>query len=299
MFKAIADFHTKMTETFGGELDFSVEADGQIHRFRVPGDRPSSKNGWYVLNCTGMHFHGSFGCWKTQLSRTWSSFNPRTLYEARELEQQIVAARQQREQQRFATARKAAEIAKTAWLQAHAASPNHPYLQRKQVLPHGLKQVRERLLVPLYRGNQLVSLQWIFPNGSKRFLPGGRLKGSFALVGPLTQQAPVFLCEGWATGATLHEETGYPVVCAMNAGNLLPAGRQLQAIWPDLQIIVAADDDRATEAAGKGNPGMQAAQRAALHLGCQVVSPEFPADAPLELSDFNDLAVWRALKCKM
>lgn len=108
-------------------------------------------------------------------------------------------------------------------------------------------------------------------------------------LGVIASGQPLYLCEGWATGATLHAETGHPVACAMNAGNLLEAGRHLQRRHPEAVLIVAGDDDRQTE----GNPGKTAAIAAAAGLGCGLILPPWPADAPLHLSDFNDLRQWR------
>ena len=108
-------------------------------------------------------------------------------------------------------------------------------------------------------------------------------------LGIIAAGQPLYLCEGWATGATLHAETGHPVACAMNAGNLLEAGRHLQRRHPEAVLIVAGDDDRQTE----GNPGKTAAIVAAAGLGCGLILPPWPADAPPHLSDFNDLRQWR------
>ena len=150
---------------------------------------------------------------------------------------------------------------------------------------HG--QRRADLLVPLYAGGVLVNLQRIAPDGGKRFLFGGRIKGAYSPMGRITPDKPLCICEGWATGATLHE-SGYTVACAMNAGNLKPVALALRAEYHTAEIIIAGDDDRQTE----GNPGRAAANAAAAACGGLVTFPEWPADAPLTLSDFNDLAAW-------
>lgn len=79
----------------------------------------------------------------------------------------------------------------------------------------------------------------------------------------------------------------------MNAGNLLAVGQYLQRRYPDAVLVIAGDDDRRTEAEGKGNPGRTAANHAADMLGCGVVFPPWSGDEPLSLSDFNDLHQWR------
>jgi putative DNA primase/helicase len=43
-----------------------ILADNKIHRFKVPGDKPGSKNGWYVLfTDNGLPVVGICGNWKT------------------------------------------------------------------------------------------------------------------------------------------------------------------------------------------------------------------------------------------
>jgi putative DNA primase/helicase len=76
----------------------------------------------------------------------------------------------------------------------------------------------------------------------------------------------------------------------MNAGNLLPVAQRLQRQHRDAVLIMAGDDDRMTE----GNPGRTAAIKAAATIGCGLVMPPWSGAEPLELSDFNDLANWRA-----
>jgi putative DNA primase/helicase len=176
------------------------------------------------------------------------------------------------------------------WANAKPADRGHPYLLSKQVQPYGLRQKDQQLLVPLICQGRLLNLQRIAPDGAKRFLKGGRVQGCHALLGTLGAGARLYLCEGWATGATLHAATGCPVACAMNAGNLLAAGRQLWLEYPDCELVVAGDDDRLTV----GNPGRRAATEAAAALGCGLVFPPWSGEEPLSLTDFNDLAVWRA-----
>src|SRR6476620_10328869 len=49
--------------------DAGLVADGRVHRYRVEGDKPGSKNGWYVLH--DAPHAGAFGSWKTGETHTW------------------------------------------------------------------------------------------------------------------------------------------------------------------------------------------------------------------------------------
>ena len=273
-------------QTIYGQLDWLPVPDGDIHRFRVPDDKPGTLNGWYVLYLDGIA-SGAFGSWKAGGTHTWSSREPHNNCEAEQVRQRIEQARRQRETEQHKRQLKAANLAQRWWRDARRAGPGHAYLIAKGVRPHGLRQRGDELLVPLYAGGVLANLQRIAPDGGKRFLFGGRIKGTYSPLGRITPGKPLCICEGWATGATLHE-SGYTVACAMNAGNLKPVALALRAEYHTTEIIIAGDDDRLTE----GNPGRTAANAAAAVVGGLVTFPEWPADAPLDLSDFNDLAAW-------
>ncbi|MCY1294164.1 DNA primase TraC [compost metagenome] len=273
-----------------GKLDWLPVADGGIHRFHVPGDRSGSLNGWYVLHADGIA-SGAFGSWKAGGSQTWSSRKPADPLEAQLIAERIEQAKRQRDAERERLRAKAAERAQRLWRDARRADPDHAYLQSKHVRPYALRQHDDLLLVPLYHGGQLVNLQRIGPDGSKRFLSGGRVVGAYSPLGCIEPGRQLYVCEGWATAATLHQHSGCAVAAAMNAGNLKSVALALRAKYGELiELVIAGDDDRQTE----GNPGRTAATAAALAVGGLVTFPEWPPGAPLNLSDFNDLADWRA-----
>ncbi|KUM42491.1 toprim domain-containing protein [Pseudomonas sp. EpS/L25] len=202
--------------------------------------------------------------------------------EARTLEH----VRQMQERQQAA-----AEKAQCLWRDARRADPEHGYLRLKRLAPMALHQRGSELLVPLFLNGALINLQMITPDGGKRFLSGGRVKGAYAAIGRRENASQLYICEGYATGATLHQHTGQPVACAMNAGNLLPVATALRERYGQtFELVIAGDDDRQTD----GNPGRTAANAAALANGAKVVFPDWPEGAPDHLSDFNDLAVWSA-----
>ncbi|MGE8096632.1 toprim domain-containing protein [Pseudomonas fluorescens] len=272
-----------------GPLDWLPIPDGDIHRFHVPGDKPGTQNGWYVLFLDSIPC-GVFGSWKTGGSQIWRSRKPADHLEAQLVTLRIEQARRQRAVEQHQSQQAAAEHANRMWRNARSADPEHSYLVAKGVRSYALRQAGDVLLVPLTRDDRLVNLQRIYPNGAKRFLFGGMIKSCCSLIGTIQPGQPLYICEGWATGATLHAETGTTVACAMNACNLLEVGQRLQLQYPNAALIVAGDDDRMTE----GNPGRTFAIKAAAALGCRLVFPPWSGTEPLTLSDFNDLATWRA-----
>nr|WP_246118679.1 toprim domain-containing protein [Azomonas agilis] len=265
------------------------EGDGEFHRFHVPEEKSGTRNGWYVLYLDSLP-SGAFGSWKTGQAATWCSRKPTDPIEAERVRQRIEQAKVKRQLEQQQRHQYAAEKARQIWQRALPANPSHTYLVAKQVPAYGLRQCGNTLLVPLIHNGQLVNLQFIQPDGCKRFLSGGQVKGCYSPLGQIQAHKPMYLCEGRITGHALHQHTQCPVACAMNAGNLLPAGQHLKAKYPDLELVIAGDDDRLTE----GNPGRTKALEAANQLGCSAVFPAWPAGAPVSLTDFNDLSRWMA-----
>jgi len=264
-----------------------IEPDGALHRFHVEGDRAGSLNGWYLLHLDG-RAAGAFGSWKTGAWSKWAADSGREFHADREaFAAMIEAARAKAKAERRAEHEARAIEARREWSRTVAPDPAHPYLLAKSVKPHNLRQLGAWLIVPLVDAYGLLwNVQRIVPDGVKRFRPG-RAGGLFSPIGDLTDPARLLICEGWATGATLHEETGHPVLCAMNAGNLLSVAQAARMAWPGAGLVICADNDRRTA----GNPGVTAATAAAKATGAKLIVPEFPEGA--SGTDFNDLAALR------
>ncbi len=292
MSEAVFVFRDVLQERFG-LLNWIPIPDGEIQRFHVPDDKPGTVNGWYVLFLDGIP-SAVYGSWKDGITQKWYSRQPSGPAEARLVAVRIRHAVRQREAAKVEEQRLAAESANRMWRESQPAIAQHPYLVKKRVAPHLLRQDGVTLLVPLYADGLLVNLQRIFPGGIKRFLKGGRIKGCYSPLGRPEPGKTLYVCEGFSTGATIHGETGVAVACAMSARNLLSVGRYLQDLYPTSPLVIAGDDDRKSESEGKDNTGVECATKAAKELGCAMILPDFPSEAPLELSDFNDLAKWRA-----
>lgn len=197
--------------------------------------------------------------------------------------------RDQWEAERIAEQAETAKQARQWWASAKPADTHHPYLAKKQLRPYGLRQRGNALLVPLYVEGKLINLERIFPDGAKRPLPGGRVKGAASLIGRIAGAQRVMVTEGWATGAALYASTGCPVVVARNADNLEPVARRLrQRLSEEVMITIAADDDRFTN----GNPGMTKARIAALSVGGKLLTPVFCEQCDT-CTDFADVALCR------
>lgn len=272
------------TASTGLSVKTPLVLDGNIHRFHVNGDKNGKKNGWYI-GFEGNHKIVIFGSWKTGQRETWSE-NGRRLseIERQSLNEQIQQARKKVAAEKRKADELAALTAKQIWSKASAITCSHPYLLKKNVRPHNLRLLGEKLLVPLHDiHGMLWNMQRIFPDGKKLFY-SGRAKGLFSPLGDISNPDHVIICEGWATGATLHEDRSVSVLCAMNAGNLLPVAKSARAQWPHAHFTIAADNDRHNEV----NTGLIKAREAALAIDAKLEVPEFPEGC--EGTDFNDLA---------
>jgi putative DNA primase/helicase len=265
----------------GLEHEAEIVPDGRLHRFKVNGD--SNSNSWYIL-FPDTPMAGSFGCWKRGIKETWydksRTYNRDETARVSKRWRDAEAARKEAEKTRQAEARQKAEDILS---QCFPVKPQHPYLLAKSVAALGLLQYKEALVVPLRDANGVLhSLQFIQPDGSKRFLSGGRIQGcSYNIEG---DSARVVICEGFATGASIHQATGHTVVCAMNSGNLVEVAKCIRSKYPEAKIIVAGDNDQFTN----GNPGKGKADEAARAIEARAVLPVFKVMAT-KPTDFNDL----------
>lgn len=261
-----------------------LRGDGQLHRFSTNGRR-GDDSGWYVFY-NDDNPAGVFGCWREGLSQSWCSKSNEAMTPAERdaHRQRVQAIRAQRELDAADRHRQASATATTRWAAA-ATCDGHPYLAAKGVKPNGARLEGDTLVVPMRdTAGTLHSLQLIDVVGAKRFLPGGRVSGCYFPMGKPT--STLIVCEGFATGASIHQVTGQAVAVAFNAGNLRPVAEALRDKFPKLRLILAADDDWHTD----GNPGIERATEAARAVGGRLAVPRFPKTRGEKDTDFNDLA---------
>lgn len=136
----------------------------------------------------------------------------------------------------------------------------------------GIGFVAGDLLVPLHDlAGQLVNVQLINAQGQKRYLTGGQKGGAFHCIegGEL-----VAVCEGYATGVSVHLATEATVYCAMDAGNLLAVANLARTRHPAAVLLLAADNDAHTQ----GNPGKEKGEAAAAAAWGLLALPGEPGD---------------------
>lgn len=210
------------------------------------------------------------------------------------------------------------EQALNIW-EASKPCDDHPYLKRKSVQAYGLRvgnwplrngegkvyaQQPGTLIIPVVGPDGTIhTLQGIFgtlPSGystDRAYLPGGKKSGGFHIIGSIGENDVVAFCEGYATGATIHQLTGWTVVVCFDSSNLQTVALELREFCNGKRVIICGDNDKLT----KGNPGLTVAKETANTINAAYVVPEFDEQVfeantsydgkgkALYPSDFNDL----------
>ncbi|WP_350576326.1 VapE domain-containing protein [Pseudomonas sp. HY2-MNA-CIBAN-0224] len=280
---------------------------GKLTRCKTTQDKGKEKNGWYVIHeyLTAKNetlIFGSFGDWRAGDTHKIKVKPGRLSQEERD----VMRARQEEGKRRAAET--AANAARRAANRASALFERMPdkgrsaYLDRKQIVGLGVRFAPRSgaVLVPMSNArDQIVGLQVIFPEKQestgrdKSYWPYGMSKeGAFHLIGPHPEPgAPVLVCEGYATGASLNMATSLTVAIAFDAGNLLAVCKLMRDRFAGCPLIICRDDDWKTKrpSGEPWNPGEEKGSNAALVVGGQVVGPIFSGEREIKWTDFNDL----------
>jgi putative DNA primase/helicase len=244
-------------------------------------------------------------------------------------------AEEKREKAAKAAARRSLLASRAAsWWRKCSESGECLYLSRKGLPPGRLYGARlspsGALMIPITdQSGKTWGCQVIYSDEATRsrksrdkdYLPAGLEKrGLWFTIGSPSARGIAVVVEGFATGATIHEATGLPVIVAFDAPSLLPVALNVRKAYRDIRLLFAADDDylqrclscgeytrvcadAPTEANetcthcgnqhGQRNAGIVAAQTAAVAVSGAVVWPVFPSERPLKVkgkcTDFNDL----------
>lgn len=250
-------------------------AGGSLIRFRCEGDGKGRQNGWAILYLDERPA-GAFGNYRMNTGTLkWKANSDRPALSKAEreaLQREWREKKAEREAERADAARQASLDAADMWQRAKSASSEHAYVARKMLDPALLRQIDSTLLVPMFDASGILwNLQRINPDGEKRFLQGGRTEDLFCLIGEL--DGPPIICEGYATGDSIRQATGLPVIVAFSSANLVRVARLWSNARPDLEFTIFADDDAATEAKTGSNVGIEAAEAAAAECGMRVAYP--------------------------
>ena len=294
-------------QEYGLSLVGDIKTDGGFHYLGTTEDKKGRKPFRYCV-----HLDDPPNIYYNDLKRgfrgTWYPRGHEALDEAERVRRRREFGLRKVRQDAEAQERQAqsAKLARDLWARAVSASGHHPYLVRKGVDAHGVRQlpkwqkrsfqedgafetviVEDVLLIPMHdEQGGLWNVQAIFPEfnealGRDRdFLPRARVTGLFHWMGPRTRT--VYLAEGYATAASVFAATGQRVFVCFSAGNLPAVALAVCAAMPDVHIVVCADNDLPDKNGRR--PGIDKAEEAAALVGGIVAMP------PIKGADFNDYA---------
>ena len=260
--------------------------DGQLRRFRTDNKR-TDRSGWYVGHADGI-VTMIWGDWRQGIEQTIKATIKRPYTVAEEMAHvaRVAAAKAARDAERKKQNQAAASTVDIIWSEGAAASPEHPYLKRKGIQPHGAKITGDgRLMVPLFDGSGvLASLQYIDAEGGKLYHPGGSVSNKFCIIGTLDVPGVLYVAEGYATAATIHEVSKRPVVVAYSASNLVSVTGTMRDLYGQQQdIVIVADNDAS-------GVGQKYAEQACAKYGVRMVMPPIQGDANDYAQAGQDLA---------
>lgn len=260
-----------------------IVPDDKWRDIQLAGDARGKKKGFYTLRVDGDFISGAFGDRRTGEVVQYKGKPGRKLTDAERREYVRRRKEDADQRQKEALARQEAAAVKAAALWKEGKTGSHDYLTRKAIDPKGSRVKGDLLLIPMYSADgKLWGVQSIDKGGGKMFLPGGRKKGCYCPIADKeNSKNTLYICEGFATGATIRQATGGVVIVAFDAGNLEPVAQAMREKYPAARIIICGDNDHLTE----GNPGVTKATEAAQAVGGIAVWPE-----GIEGTDFNDMA---------
>jgi len=294
--KSLSDLISEMQGN-GLVVDF-IDTSGELVRVPVSAtasnrpDKTNERSGWYVYNQLDADFVCLYGNWRTALEQKFTSYNTNemTVAQKRDLQVKVEEAQLRREEAKKTKQDEVALYVKDKFAKAGEVE-EHKYLTDKRVENHGLRLTStNNLMIPLHTiikssdtgllVSRIRSLQYIFPDGSKKFASGGEVRGNIFLIGVEHHLLPTLetlvICEGYATGASIYEATGLPCAVVFSANFCLTATTRLRAIT-NSKFLLALDNDTSGVGEKCANEVASAVSNCMVRL-------------PSVIGDFNDLA---------
>jgi putative DNA primase/helicase len=270
--------------------------DGALHRFKTD-SKDSKESGWYIFFQNHMtksgqpYFVGLLGNWRTGEKYEYQTQAPLAKEDRDLVRRRIESAKRKVEEEKQKKQFEAKEAAKKVWGSSFEGTTE--YCERKMIpKPFGTRVVDhfvngKMICVPMRDINgELWNLQRIYNDGTKKFMFGGRVEGMHHTLGDFADSEMIYVCEGFATGVSIHEAIDQPVVICFTSHNLITVATELKKKYHDKTIVICGDDDRFNEI----NTGRERAEEAAkLTLG-KAIFPVFKITDE-KLTDFNDLYV--------
>lgn len=275
-------------------FSFDPILDGNPHRFMPEGR--SDKAGWYIgSRLENPNFKEpleiiTIGNWATGEFETFFSKKRFSKEEKVLKEKELNKLKQEQEKFKQKRSEEAKEKAVDFFKNAKLAK-EHPYLTKKQIKAHGIYIDGDDLVIPVFDSldqKNIQSAQVIKEDGFKQFMPGGIISGGlFVLDG---DNSKIYICEGYATAASIFEITGNTTIVSFNLNNLKNVVDKAILYYGRENIYLCADNDKFQTNPKVGNPGLKNGIEIALKNGINLKYPKFK-DESTKPTDFNDLLI--------
>ena len=274
----------KHLQSFGFEID-NIIIDDRFIRCKRNGSK--KKNGWYIAKNYNNNIFCNYGDWATGEKGFFTNCDNKS--EVKKIQNEYL----QKEKESYSEKLKKSQITVSKIIeQCTIEDGTHPYLIKKKIKPYQTYRFKNnQLIIPVYIKDvkNPISCQRITLDCQKFNMTEGVFKNAYHLISG--NDSFVCICEGFSTGATIHEATGYTVFCCMTASNMVNIAEQLyNSSKKDFTVIICADNDWKKESEGKGNAGIKAAKAIFEKYGYQYVYPQ-----EIDGTDFNDLYLEKGL----
>jgi phage/plasmid primase-like uncharacterized protein len=259
--------------------------DGQFHEFKT-----NSRKGWFI----GSQFSKqsgepiqimNIGDWKTGEKYTYKSNGPYSESDELFATQKIKELKNKTDYEKKKRNKDTKQKAEVD-LQNYSTNGESQYLIKKKIESQNILFCKNDIIIPCKDiEGEIWGYQRITETGEKYFLKGQKVQGTFHEIGNIDASDTLYICEGFATGASAYMATGTPVAVAFFAANLLEVGTALRKKYKSKRIIILADDDKY---GSSGNAGRTKAEHTSQKISAKVILPKFK-DESSKPTDFNDL----------
>ncbi|EAV6897496.1 DUF927 domain-containing protein [Salmonella enterica] len=158
-------------------------------------------------------------------------------------------------------------------------------LTTRELSTAGIKFPPDSLLLPIVNtSGEITGIQLISDDGNKGNYKGSKYSGCFISVGDIPAEMPecVIISEGYAKALSITQLTEGWSVAAISKTNLKPAAEAIREKWPEVQIVIAGDNDFED---GKPNDGKDKAISAAIAVKGRVSVP--PGRVKIDWDDYR------------
>ncbi len=277
-----------------GVLENTVIADGEKHRITVDGDKGKEQSGFYVLHSDGVA-NGYFMNHRTGAEVKWISKEHNMTPEKKaDMKAVFLAKKAERDKESKKLTDKAEKALYAKFMNKKPVN-NHTYLTNKMIEPTNniYAGSNNSITIPLYNINgRLKSAQYINESGEKRFAKNTNKSGAFhivdGVVDDLKNAKSIIVTEGYATAVSINEaikDNDIKVIASMSANNIEPTVKAITDKYPNISIVIAADNDLTNKV---GNIGLNTANKVAeKYKNVTVIIPKI--NEKEIAGDFNDI----------